>query len=377
MHSSKPAAALATVFRDWIGRSLQRRLLLWLLLGVGVSLAAFQIVTDRLVDRYIERTFVAQGIDLAQREHVLREVDLILLGGFVTVLAICTLATVVAVRQGLKPLERLANAAQQISVERPARSLPLRGVPAEIQPLGDRFNQLIERLTGALEHERRFATSLAHELRTPLAEIRTLAEAGLARQDVAGLHDFSRQTVAAAIGMQRVIESLLAVARADPIAVQQALEPIPLSATVRTRIERIRVTDPEGCQRIVSRVPENLWIHTEPRLFDAMLLNLLANALQHGDPKTPIEIDWLQEERRGGGALRVRNRASELSREDLPQLTERASHGTAAERGRSSGGIGLGLWVVGRLCRVLGLTLLLDLDERHYLNVSLAGFRAL
>src|SRR5215472_9016009 len=241
MRSSKPAGALATVFRDWVGRSLQRRLLLWLLIGVGVSLAAFQIVTDQLVDRYIERTFVAQGIDVAQRERLMREVDYILLGGFVTVLGICTLATVLAVRQGLKPLERVANAAQEVSVERPARALPLSGVPAEIQPLGDRFNQLIERLTEALQHERRFAASLAHELRTPLAEIRTLAEAGLTRQDVAGLHDFSHQTLAAAIGMQGVIESLLAVARADRVAVRQALEPISVSAAVRTRIERIRI----------------------------------------------------------------------------------------------------------------------------------------
>jgi signal transduction histidine kinase len=369
---------LVTVFRDWIGRSLQRRLLLWLLIGVGVSLAAFQIVTDQLVDRYIERTFVAQGIDVAQRERLMREVDYILLGGFVTVLGICTLATVLAVRQGLKPLERVANAAQEVSVERPARALPLSGVPAEIQPLGDRFNQLIERLTEALQHERRFAASLAHELRTPLAEIRTLAEAGLTRQDVAGLHDFSQQTLAAAIGMQGVIESLLAVARADRVAVQQALEPISVSAAVRTRIERIRITDPGGHARIVSRVPEKLWIESEPRLFDAMLLNLLANAIQHGDPRAPIEIDWLQEtERHGGGALRVRNLAPQLSREDLPHMTERAWPAAAPERSGGSTGIGLGLWVVGSLCRVLGLTLVLDLDETHSLNVCLAGLRAL
>lgn len=378
MRSSRPAGALATVFRDWVGRSLRRRLLLWLLLGVGVSLAAFQIVTDQLVDRYIERTFVAHGIDLAQRERLLREVDFILLGGFITVLGICTLATVLAVRKGLKPLERVAKAAQEISVGRPARSLPLSGVPAEIQPLGDRFNELIERLTEALEHERRFAASLAHELRTPLAEIRTLAEAGLARQDVAGLHEFSRQTLAAAIGMQGVIESLLAVARADRIAVQQALEPLSVSAAVRTRIERIRITTPAGHARIVSRVPENLWVQSEPHLFDAMLLNLLANAIQHGDPQAPIEIDWLQEEgRHGAGALRVRNLAPQLAREDLPHLAERAARGAGTERAGSSAGIGLGLWVVGSLCRVLGLTLLLDLDETRCLNVRLAGFRAL
>jgi signal transduction histidine kinase len=369
---------LAIVFREWIGRSLQRRLLLSLLLGVGLSLAAFQIVVDRLVDRYIERSFSAQAVDMAQRDVLMREVDVILLGGVVTVLGVCALATVLSVRQGLKPLARVASAAQEISVDQHARALPLSDVPAEIQPLGERFNQLIERLTEALEHERRFAVDLAHELRTPLAEIRTLGEAGLARQDVAGLHEFLQQTTAAAIGMQSVIESLLAVARADRAAVQQALEPMSVGAAVRARIERLRITAPEDCSRIVARIPDGLWIQSDPRLFDAMLLNLLANAIQHGDRGAPIEIDWLQESRgAASGALQVRNTAPQLVREDLPHLTDRLWRGIPGETGGGTTGLGLGLWVVGSLCRVLGLTLVLDLDEMRRLAVRLAGFRAL
>jgi signal transduction histidine kinase len=363
------------VFREWVGRSLQRRLLVSLLLGVGLSLAAFQIVVDRLVDRYIERSFSAETVDVAQRDKLMREVDVILLAGVVTVLGVCALATVLSVRQGLKPLERVASAAQEISIDQHARALPLKDVPAEIQPLGDRFNQLIERLTEALEHERRFGTDLAHELRTPLAEIRTLGEAGLARQDIADLHEYLRLTTAAAIGMQSVIESLLAVARADRAAVEQALEPMSVGAAVRARIERLRITAPEDCARIIARVPEGLWIHSDPRLFDAMLLNLLANAIQHGDPEAPIEIDWLQE---GGGdasgALQVRNGAAQLTHEDLPRLTDRFWRGRPGER--ATPGLGLGLWVVGRLCRVLGLTLALNLDEIRRLSVRLVGFRA-
>ena len=366
------------MFREWARRSLQRRLLVSLLLGVGLSLAAFQIVVDRLVDRYIERSFTGPSVDLAQRDRLLREVDFILLGGVVTVLGVCALATVLSVRRGLKPLERVASAAQKISVDQPVRALPLSGVPAEIQPLCDRFNQLIERLTEALEHERRFSADLAHELRTPLAEIRTLGEAGLARQDVAGLQEFLRQTAAAAIGMQSVIESLLAVARADRTAVQQALEPMSVGAAVRARMERLSVTAPEDCSRIVARVPQGLWIHSQPQLFDAMLLNLLANAIQHGDPRAPIEIDWLAEGSGAGDALQVRNAAPQLAREDLGRLTDRFWRGRGiAGRDAEASGLGLGLWVVGSLCRVLGLTLALDLDEMRRLNVRLIGFRPL
>jgi two-component system sensor histidine kinase QseC len=367
---------LGIVFRNWARHSLQRRLLVSLLLGVGLSLAAFQIVVDRLVDRYIERSFNGPSVDLAQRDRLLREVDLILLGGVVTVLAVCALATVVSVRRGLAPLERVATAAQEVSVDHPVRALPLSGVPAEIQLLCDRFNQLIERLTEALEHERRFSADLAHELRTPLAEIRTLGEAGRTRDDVPGLQEFLRQTAAAAIGMQSVIESLLAVARADRAAVLQALEPMSVGAAVRARLERLSVTAPEDCSRIVARVPHGLWIQSDPRLFDAMLLNLLTNAIQHGDRRAPIEIDWLPGSSGAGGALQVRNAAPALVPDDLPHLTDRFWRGIPGSDAETSG-LGLGLWVVGSLCRVLELTLALDLDEMRRLTVRLAGFRAL
>ena len=108
-----------------------------------------------------------------------------------------------------------------------------------------------------------------------------------------------------------------------------------------------------------------------------MLLNLLANAIQHGAPGAPIEIDWLHEGSRASGALQVRNAAPQLAREDLPRLTDRFWRGAPVKRAADAPGLGLGLWVVGSLCRVLGLTLVLDLDEMQRLTVRLAGFRAL
>jgi signal transduction histidine kinase len=72
----------------------------------------------------------------------------------------------------------------------------------------------------------------------------------------------------------------------------------------------------------------------------------------------------------------VRNAAPELAREDLPHLTDRFWRGIPGREAETLG-LGLGLWVVGSLCRVLELTLALDLDEMRRLTVRLAGFRAL
>lgn len=363
------------MFREWVSRSLRRRLLVSLLLGVGLSLAAFQLVVDQLVDRNIVSSFETSAGAAEQREQLLHEVDVILLAGLVTVLAVSALVTVVSVRRGLKPLEAATAAARAVSPEHPAHALPLAGLPAEIRPLGERINELLEGLADSLERERRFSADLAHELRTPLAEIRALAEVSAdERHDAPELRRFLGQIRSAALGMQGVIESLLAVARADRTAARNALEPLQVASAVQARIERLRAANAADPARIVARVSAEVWIQSDPRLFDALLLNLLTNAVQHGDPREPIEIDWLGSP--AGTALRVRNLAPHLSPEDLPHLAERFWRRAAREQPADSGSLGLGLWVAAGLCRVLELSLSFDLDAQRRLSVCIGGFRS-
>jgi two-component system, OmpR family, sensor histidine kinase QseC len=362
------------VFRDWVSRSLQRRLLFSLLLGVGLSLAAFQLVVDQLVDRNIASSFDTSPGAAEQREHLLHEVDFILLAGLITVLTVSALVTVLSVRRGLKPLEAATAAAREVSPERPAHSLPLAGLPAEIRPLGERINELLEGLADSLERERRFSTDLAHELRTPLAEIRALAEVSTdPRHDAHELRRFLQQISTAAVSMQGVIESLLAVARADRLAARNALEPLQLAPAVQARIERLQLAGAVDAGRIAARIPAGVWIQSDPRLLDALLLNLLTNAVQHGEPHASIEVDWLDKQ---NAALQVRNPAPHLSPQDLPHLTERFWRRPAGDRPEQSGGLGLGLWVVAGLCRVLDLTLSFDLDAAKRLSVRVSGFRS-
>jgi two-component system, OmpR family, sensor histidine kinase QseC len=363
------------VFHEWVSRSLRRRLLVSLLLGVGLSLAAFQLVVDQIVDRYVISSFATTANAAGQRDRLLHEIDVILLAGVVTVLAVSAFITIVSVRRGLKPLEAATAAARAVSPEHPARALPLAGLPAEIRPLGERINELLEGLADSLERERRFSADLAHELRTPLAEIRALAEVSAdARHDAQELRRFLEQIHSAALGMQGVIESLLAVARADRRAVRDALEPLQVAPAVQARIERLRVTNAVDPARIAARVPGEAWIQSDPRLFDVLLLNLLTNAVQHGDPRAPIEIDWLSPP--AGTALRVRNAAPHLSPQDLPHLTERFWRRAAREQPAAAAGLGLGLWVVAGLCRVLDLSLSFDLDADQRLSVCVSGFRS-
>ena len=98
-------------------------------------------------------------------------------------IAVTYLIGAVVVRQGLKPLDHLAAAIGAIGDQDSAARVSLGTAPAEIAPVIDRLNELLIRLEGAFRRERTFTADAAHELRTPLAGLRSTIEVVLAPAD--------------------------------------------------------------------------------------------------------------------------------------------------------------------------------------------------
>ena len=84
----------------------------------------------------------------------------------------------------------------------------------ELKPIVGRLNELLGRIEGAFRRERRFTSNVAHELRTPIAELRALAEVAIAcpRGEGADGREFGGDAVDRARQMQALVESLLAIA---------------------------------------------------------------------------------------------------------------------------------------------------------------------
>ncbi len=84
------------------------------------------------------------------------------------------------VRRGLRPLDRLGADVQRIDVERLSGRLALDDLPVELRGMAGKLNELLERLEATFARERRFTSHAAHELRTPLAELKAMTELGAA-----------------------------------------------------------------------------------------------------------------------------------------------------------------------------------------------------
>jgi signal transduction histidine kinase len=137
-----------------------------------------------------------------------------------TLLAVTLLAAVagwVAAGRVLRPVHRITEAARNASEERLGARLALTGPRDELRELADTFDEMLDRLQSAFESQRRFIANAGHELRTPLAVMRTTVDVVLAKPDPsrAELLGMGRDVRAAVGHAQTLIDALLTLARTD------------------------------------------------------------------------------------------------------------------------------------------------------------------
>lgn len=143
----------------------------------------------------------------------LRWLLLVVTGGTI---ALALVAGSVVVRQGLKPLDRLAAQISAIRHDDLTTPVAAENLPAELAPVVERLNDLLGRLEAAFCRERAFSADVAHELRTPLAGMRSTLEVALTRPRAA---DEYRQAISECLDIvghtQRMIGHLLVLARLE------------------------------------------------------------------------------------------------------------------------------------------------------------------
>ena len=117
------------------------------------------------------------------------------------------------VRRGLRPLNAIAEHASRLQADSLLTPFPSQNLPRELMPITSRLNTLLERLSAAFERESRFTRSAAHELRTPIAEIRAAAEVALRWPEPEQSQRALADVVSVSVRVEALVESLLKMAR--------------------------------------------------------------------------------------------------------------------------------------------------------------------
>ncbi len=253
-----------------------------------------------------------------------------------------------AVRTGLAPLRRLAQAVAQ----RPPTSVQPLGLAlrhAELQPLADAIDGLLDRVRRQLAHERTLMHDTAHELRTPLAVVAAQAHALVHAPDPeareAALQGLQR-------GVQRsshLVEQLLSLARLESPAAAPVAEPVDLvQACQRHLIDLDPLAQARGIELSLSAPPRAM-ATLPPAALHSVLDNLLRNALQHCPPGAQVELRLATGP--NGHRLEVLDDGPGLPPDERERAFERFFRGAGAGPGS-----GLGLTIVREAARQLGGT---------------------
>lgn len=288
------------------------------------------------------RVQVAQTIDVRHRAAL--EVASQAVLPLVLISPLLLLLIYWSVRRGLKPLDDLAA---DVAARSPENLTPLAGrtVPREAQPLAAALDQLLIRLAGALDKERRFTADAAHELRTPLAVVRIQAQVAQLSKHADDREHALAQILLGTERATRVVDQLLRLARLDPLAGLPHPGEIDLVELARRVVaETPPVADRKPVDLQAGDAP--VLVRGDAELLAIALRNLLDNARRYPPPATAVTLFV----RRQGSEvlLGVSDDGPGVSPDELPRLVERFYRGREA----SAEGSGLGLAIVQRIAEL-------------------------
>ncbi len=244
-------------------------------------------------------------------------------------------------RRALHPVDRMIETARDIEESDLAKRVDV-ATDDELGRLARTLNAMLERLEGAFRRQRQFTDDASHELRSPLSVIEAEATLALRRERTADDYRDALATIAdEAAGMNRLIDQLLTLARADAGEDRAVREPVDLSEVARETIEAIRpVADERGVGMHVEDCAPVSVIGDSVRL-KRLAVNLIDNAIRYTPSGGSVTASVVTEGETV--LLTVADTGIGIAPEHLPHVFERFYRADAARQRGQGSGLGLSI----------------------------------
>jgi two-component system sensor histidine kinase QseC len=274
-----------------------------------------------------------------------------------------------ALRVGLRPLDEVRQQVDQLDAYSLTTGIQVHTQTTELVPVVAQLNALLHRLDAAFARERQFSSDVAHELRTPLAELRTLTEVGGRwPEDTKAVTQYFADAHAISLHMERIVTGLLTLARCEGGTLQVSLQHINVRELVEASWASVACPAQEKTLTFHYTMPPMCCVTADRDLLLIVLNNLLSNAVTYSPPLS--EIYCVATVDGDTVHLTIRNPAEDLAPEDIPHLFERFWRKDPA---RTTGDhTGLGLAVVKALSETLHLDVHAALEAEHIFAITLS-----
>ena len=251
----------------------------------------------------------------------------------------------------LRPLGEISNSVREIQASDLKQRIDLGGPNDELRQLADTFDDMLGRLDEAFEGQRQFIHEASHELRNPLAVIRTNLEVTLSDPDASAedLRHAAEVVERSSERMARLVDDLLVYARKGTLSLER--DPVDVALLIDEAAEEFAAPASAAGVHLVHHAPAGLWVIGDRLALRQALGNLLANAIRYSPEGTTVRIRggldgpwvWIAVEDQGPG----------IDPSDQDRVFQRFWRGNPRE-GREQGLSGLGLTIVRQIAEALG-----------------------
>ncbi len=256
------------------------------------------------------------------------------------------------VRRGLLPLQSLGASIGRIQAGDLATRLQFENLPRELSPIVTKLNDLLDRLEQAFVREKSFSSNVAHELRTPLAGLRSNLEVSLSRErSPREYREFLNTCLTVCEELQQMVESLLLLARLDANQLVAKRQRVNLTLMARESWQDFEQVALRRRLHVLWDLANEAMVLVDPEHLRMILRNLFHNAVSHVDSCGSLSVRLANSN--GQSRLMLRNSGSQVSHEDADRVFDRFWTGSAS-REQTGQHSGLGLSMVKRLVELNG-----------------------
>jgi len=276
-----------------------------------------------------------------------------------------------SVKKGLAPLHSVGEQLKSLDINQLNYRLSVEDSPAELNPLIEQFNLLLDRVEASFQREQRFSSDVAHELRTPITELRTISEVATRWSDDRKLVDSSfLDVLSTSINMQHTVNNLLALAQCenDKIVIEQTR--IELVSFLNAAWLRVQDTAYKRSLSFSYDGMEDYHCYTGAHELQLILNNLLSNAVAYSQKNSVIHINLVVENNQA--EIIFINQTENLTIEEVPLMFDRLWRKDTARTDERH--VGLGLALVKAYCEALQLSITATLDKDNKLMMTLGKF---
>jgi two-component system heavy metal sensor histidine kinase CusS len=292
------------------------------------------------------------AMDRSEEEELLadfRENLWVVLGG---ALAACAMVGYRIARRGIRPLSEITETARRIRSSNLGERIASGRLPAELHSLAETFNQMLDRLEQSFARLSRFSADIAHELRTPINNLRGEVEVALGKPRTAlEYREVLESSLEECGRLARMIDSLLFLARAENPRTQIDREPFDVGRELASVREFYEASAAEAGVGLDVRIEGSVAADLNRPLFQRAVANLLAKAIAHTPPGGTVILGA----RDSGTATRVEvaDTGCGIPAAHLAHVFDRFYRVDDA-RSSAEGGMGLGLAIVRSIVELHG-----------------------